>query len=165
MPNAPKLLRVYPSRGRREPPPSRQSPHRPRLPVGNFSNAAAVMWFLCLVLPALALRRLSESVDGRLLAGAVLLISLVTWFLFRGDKQKAQSGAWRTPESTLHLAELAGGWPAAFLAQRRYRHKIIKPRYQFFFWSIVFLHQYAALDFLLRWRFSRGAVEFVQRFL
>ena len=95
----------------------------------------------------------------------MLLVSLVTWFLYRCDKSKAQSCAWRTPESTLHLAELAGGWPAAFLAQRRYRHKIAKQSYQFIFWYIVFLHQFAALDCMLGWRFSRGAVEMLNRFL
>lgn len=136
-----------------------ESTRRVRLPVGGFSNGAAVVWFLLLVLPALALRRLSESVDWRIIAGGVAAVSLLTWFLFRSDKTKAQAGEWRTPESTLHLAELAGGWPAAFLAQRRYRHKIAKQSYQFIFWCIVFLHQFVALDSLLDWRFSRGAVE------
>ena len=124
-----------------------------------------VVWFLLLILPALALRRLSESVDWRILAGGLLLMSFITWFLYRNDKNKAQGCVWRTPESTLHLVELAGGWPAAFLAQRRYPHKIVKPDYQFIFWSIVALHEFAAFDFLRGWRISRGAVELVQRFL
>ena len=98
-------------------------------------------------------------------ASAVVLVSLVTWSLYRSDKRKARAGAWRTPESTLHLAELAGGWPAAFLAQRHYRHKIMKPDYQFIFRCIIILHQYAALDFLCGWRFSRGAIEMVRQFL
>ena len=45
-------------------------------------------------------------------------------------------------------------WPAAFLAQRWLRHKSLKPGYQFIFWLIVFLHQFAALDSLLNWKFS-----------
>ena len=139
--------------------PPEPSKQRTRLPVGGLTNGAAVVWFILLVLPALSLRRLSESVDWRIIAGALAPVTLVTWFLYRGDKSKAQSGAWRTPESTLHLAELAGGWPAAFLAQRRYRHKIAKTRFQVFYWSIVFLHQFAAFDYLLGWRFSRDVVE------
>jgi uncharacterized membrane protein YsdA (DUF1294 family) len=42
----------------------------------------------------------------------------------------------------------------AFLAQRLLRHKNAKRSYQFVFWSIVALHQYAALDSLTGWRFS-----------
>jgi len=41
----------------------------------------------------------------------------------------------------LHLLELLGGWPGAFLAQRRLRHKCSKRRYQFVFWLIVLAYQ------------------------
>ena len=44
-----------------------------------------------------------------------------------------------------------GGWPGAFVAQRRLRHKCVKPRYQVTFWLIVALHQYVAFGFLQRW--------------
>jgi uncharacterized membrane protein YsdA (DUF1294 family) len=132
------------------------------LPVGGLSNAAAVAWFLLLVLPALALRRLSETADWRMLAGGTLLISLITWRLLRNDKEKARNGSWRTPESTLHLAELAGGWPASFLAQRRYRHKIAKQSYQFTFWGIVALHEFVAFDCLSGWRYCRGLLEWLR---
>jgi uncharacterized membrane protein YsdA (DUF1294 family) len=150
-PTPPPPVRGAPPRDR-----PRESPRRSRPPAGSFSNSAAVVWFLLLVLPALALRRLSEFADWRTLTGGVVFVSLVTWVLYRNDKSKAQTGAWRTPESTLHLAEFAGGWPAAFLAQRRYRHKIAKQSYQFTYWCIVVLHQYAALDFLLGWEMSRA---------
>lgn len=142
-----------------------RKPPRPGLPAGNFSNAAAVALTLLLILPAIALRRLSETADWRLLAGALLLVSMVTWFFYRSDKRKAQAGTWRTPESTLHLAELAGGWPAAFLAQRRYRHKIAKTRFQVFYWAIVLLHQFAALDYLRGWQLSLGVLRVVRQFI
>jgi uncharacterized membrane protein YsdA (DUF1294 family) len=48
--------------------------------------------------------------------------------------------------------ELAGGWPGAFLAQRRLRHKCSKVSYQITFWLIVSLHIYVATDYLLGWR-------------
>lgn len=130
--------------------------------MGHFSNMAAIAWFLLLVLPALALRRLSETFDWRMMGGGVLIISLLTWRLLRNDKEKARNGSWRTPESTLHLAELAGGWPASFLAQRRYRHKIAKRSYQFTFWGIVVLHEFAAFDCLGGWRLSRGLLAWLQ---
>jgi uncharacterized membrane protein YsdA (DUF1294 family) len=46
----------------------------------------------------------------------------------------------RIPESRLHLAELLGGWPGAWVAQRLFRHKSAKVRYRVVFWAIVVLH-------------------------
>ena len=61
----------------------------------------------------------------------VLLLALgglnaVTFLAYWQDKWAAQRGAWRTPESTLHMLSLAGGWPAARLAQQTLRHKSSK---------------------------------------
>lgn len=93
---------------------------------------------------------------------AMLASSLVTILLYHSDKKKADSGEWRTAEATLHLWEILGGWPGAFLAQRRYRHKIRKFSYQFVFWLIVALYQLAAVAWLARakvvaWLDSIGA--------
>lgn len=43
---------------------------------------------------------------------ATLLMSLVAVVLYRRDKSAALRGAWRTPESTLHVVSVLGGWPA-----------------------------------------------------
>ena len=85
-----------------------------------------------------------------------------TLLAYRSDKRRAESGAWRIPESTLHLAELLGGWPGAFLAQRRFRHKISKTSYQIIFWGIVALHEAFAIDSLVGWRFTQSAVQFIR---
>jgi uncharacterized membrane protein YsdA (DUF1294 family) len=61
----------------------------------------------------------------------------------------------------LHLAEFLGGWPAAFLAQRAFRHKISKSRYQLAFWMIVVFHEAASVDFLSEWRYSQAAIRFL----
>ena len=42
-----------------------------------------------------------------------LSMSLITFVFYACDKSAAQKGAWRTPESTLHLLALFGGWPGA----------------------------------------------------
>lgn len=51
------------------------------------------------------------------------LISLITFGVYVKDKIAAHTGRWRTPEKTLHLLSLAGGWPGALMAQRFVRHK------------------------------------------
>ncbi|TAK93272.1 MAG: DUF1294 domain-containing protein, partial [Verrucomicrobia bacterium] len=58
---------------------------------------------------------------------------------------------------------LIGGWPAAFLAQRHYRHKSSKPGFQFIFWLTVLLYQVAAFDCLNEWKHSRLALEQLKR--
>ena len=50
-------------------------------------------------------------------------LSVVTFMAYWLDKRKAQSGLWRTPESTLQFMALLGGWPGALLAQSYLRHK------------------------------------------
>ena len=54
------------------------------------------------------------------------VMSLLTFFAYWKDKAAAQAGRWRTPESTLHVLALMGGWPGALLAQQWLRHKSSK---------------------------------------
>jgi uncharacterized membrane protein YsdA (DUF1294 family)/cold shock CspA family protein len=84
--------------------------------------------------------------------------SVVAWICYRTDKQRAKSGQWRIPEAQLHLVEFLGGWPGAFLAQRKFRHKTRKFSFQFIFVSIVVLHQFAAADVILGHALSRRAL-------
>jgi uncharacterized membrane protein YsdA (DUF1294 family) len=74
------------------------------------------------------------------------LISLFSFCQYWLDKQSAQKGRWRTPENSLHLAEVLGGWPGALVAQQVFRHKTRKPSFQLVFWAIVALHQAFWLD-------------------
>lgn len=64
-------------------------------------------------------------------------VSVWTFLMYAFDKAAAQRGAWRTPESTLHLLGLAGGWPGALLAQQLLRHKSSKPSFVAMFWVTV----------------------------
>jgi uncharacterized membrane protein YsdA (DUF1294 family) len=59
---------------------------------------------------------------------------------YGNDKSAAQSGAWRTPERTLHVLALIGGWPGALVAQRVFRHKSAKPSFRIVFWATVILN-------------------------
>ena len=72
----------------------------------------------------------------------------ITYVVYALDKYAAQTGHWRTPESTLHLLELAGGWPGAWIAQQTLRHKSRKPGYRIAFWTMVLLHCTALVAWL-----------------
>jgi len=66
--------------------------------------------------------------------------SLVAFISYAYDKSKAKRGAWRTPESTLHLLALAGGWPGAAIAQQTLRHKTKKRAFRLVYWLTVMIN-------------------------
>lgn len=128
---------------------------------GQFSSSNLIFLLALLVLPLLASLRL--AIDLRIIGGYAVVIAAITYFLYAGDKNLARAKAWRTPEGVLHFFELIGGWPGAFVAQRRLRHKCSKPDYQAFFWLIVLAYQYVAFDFLLGWKISKAVESFWSR--
>jgi uncharacterized membrane protein YsdA (DUF1294 family) len=72
-----------------------------------------------------------------LVAGAYLITSLSCFVAYALDKSAARNGAWRTPEHTLLLLGLVGGWPGGVLAQQWLRHKTAKRSFQQMFWFTV----------------------------
>jgi uncharacterized membrane protein YsdA (DUF1294 family) len=131
---------------------------RPPDPRGRIRPRHLILLLILLVAPGLALHRLSAFIPFPWLLAYALIISLVTYALYGADQDSAADPAsqWRAPEKLLHALELAGGWPGAFLAQRRLRHKCSKLTYQVVFWLIVALHVYASTDYLLDWRVARA---------
>jgi uncharacterized membrane protein YsdA (DUF1294 family)/cold shock CspA family protein len=113
-----------------------------------------------LALPVVAVTR--RVPDLRWAGGYVLVMGALTWWAYMRDKRKAATGQWRISEARLHLLELLGGWPTAFLAQRRLRHKISKAEYQFLFWLIVLVYQLAAFDSLQDWRMSEALLKRIE---
>jgi len=69
-----------------------------------------------------------------------LIVSCVTYLAYVFDKAAALNEKWRTPESTLHLLSLVGGWPGAMLAQKTLRHKTQKQSFQVEYWATVVLN-------------------------
>jgi uncharacterized membrane protein YsdA (DUF1294 family) len=67
-------------------------------------------------------------------AAFYLAMSAVAFGLYARDKRAAVEGGWRTPETTLQLVALLGGWPGAVLAQQVLRHKNRKASFQVTFW-------------------------------
>ena len=74
------------------------------------------------------------------LTGAYFVLSVVSYAMYGLDKAAAGRDARRTPENSLHLADLLGGWPGALIAQQQFRHKTIKQPFQVVFWITVILN-------------------------
>lgn len=110
--------------------------------------AVAVLAWLGL-LAAISVRRL-WPVDLPWAVVGLLAVNIATFFSYAFDKSAAQQGRWRTPESTLHALAAAGGWPAAWLAQRALRHKSRKREFLAMYVLTVLLNL-GALGLLL-WR-------------
>ncbi|HET9462734.1 MAG TPA: DUF1294 domain-containing protein [Thiobacillus sp.] len=99
-------------------------------------------------LPMLWAMSFVALLTGVVLAGYVplivsilyLVLSLAAFLAYALDKSAAESGRWRTQESTLHIFGLAGGWPGALLAQQLLRHKSSKRAFQTTFWLTVMLN-------------------------
>lgn len=68
------------------------------------------------------------------------LMSLVTFAIYAKDKYAARKGRWRTPEASLHMLALMGGWPGALVAQGKLRHKSKKTSFRFTFWITVLIN-------------------------
>ena len=102
----------------------------------------AVGFYAVLVLIA-AMGKLSWSI-----VGWYVLIGVVTYLVYAKDKQAAQKGTWRTPESTLHLLSVLGGWVGAMMAQNYLRHKTKKPEFRLAYYLTVLVNL-AALLYLI----------------
>lgn len=83
-------------------------------------------------------------------AGALLALNLLTLWMYAADKNAARAGTWRVSENQLHLLSLLGGWPAAWLAQQRLRHKTSKASFRAVYWLTITLHCSALLLWLWR---------------
>lgn len=114
--------------------------NRPRKRRRPFHFGAAAAWIVALCfLSALAICAWRQLLPWAL-PTIYAVMSLITYAIYWRDKSKAQSGARRTPEATLHWLELLGGWPGALVAQWQIGHKNRKAAYQIAFWFIVLLH-------------------------
>ena len=119
---------------------------------GRVGIVAWLQLMILLVLPGLALRELPWN--WWIAPTVIAILSIVSFAMYAHDKKQAVRSGWRVSESSLHMVELLGGWPGAFLAQRKLRHKCSKRSYQFTFWCIVGLFQLVSADFIFEHRIS-----------
>lgn len=109
-----------------------QAPERAK-----HSNASAIaaVFFLVIVFMAVLTAKIPLVI-----LGIYIIASLWTFIIYSKDKSAAKKGDWRTPEKTLHLLSLAGGWPGALVAQQELRHKSKKESFRSAFWLTVILN-------------------------
>lgn len=101
---------------------------------GLFSLVITVIFLVIVVVSVLA-----DKLPSIILAIYVGL-SILTYLLYALDKSAAKKGTRRTPEDTLHVFALAGGWPGALIAQQKLRHKTRKEEFRFIFWITALLN-------------------------
>jgi uncharacterized membrane protein YsdA (DUF1294 family)/cold shock CspA family protein len=71
------------------------------------------------------------------LVALYLVMSVITFLMYRSDKSAARKKRWRTQEKSLLVCGLIGGWPGALIAQQVFRHKSSKIGFQVMFWCSV----------------------------
>ncbi len=85
------------------------------------------------------------------LAALYAVASVACFILYALDKSAARQGRRRTPERTLLLLGLAGGWPGALAAQQLLRHKSSKLSFLAKFWLTVLLNLAALVALQAGW--------------
>lgn len=112
------------------------------------------IFLLIIIMPCLVVVRSFEHVIWYITVSYILGISLITLGFYWQDKRQAQRKGNRIPEKVLHLLELIGGWPAAYIAQQTLRHKTSKRSYRIIYWLIVACYQFLTLELLAGWKIS-----------
>ena len=88
---------------------------------------------------ALAILSFTGMLNGLLLL-FISIINVMTYWFYAQDKEAAQLNQRRVPENTLHILAFLGGWPAAWLAQQRLRHKTQKQPFRKIYFCTIFLN-------------------------
>lgn len=79
----------------------------------------------------------------------LVLLSIITFFLYLADKKKAKKGKWRIPEKVLLLCSLFGGAYLGFPAMLIFRHKTKGEHWYFTFFNLLGLIIHTALIILI----------------
>ena len=95
-----------------------------------------------------------------LVVGWYVALGVITYAMYAKDKAAAQSGDWRTSESTLHLLSALGGWVGAMVAQTYLHHKSQKAEFRLAYYLTVIINM-AGLLFIL----AGGGLDFLEGLL
>lgn len=80
---------------------------------------------------------------------AVVLLNLITFYMYWRDKEAAVNETQRTPEDWLHGLAVLGGWPGAWFAQQIFRHKTSKQPFRLIYWATVAINILALLAWMV----------------
>lgn len=87
--------------------------------------------------------------------GYLILLSLITFFMYLMDKKKAEKGKWRIPEKVLLLSSFLGGAFGGYPAMLLFRHKTKGEHWYFTFVNVLGLLLHVAalivLAFFIKW--------------
>ena len=114
-------------------PPQTQEPQRGFRQISVRTAAAATL--IVLLGNDIMLERFPAWVGLLYIIGGI-----ASWLFYQADKRAAEKRAWRAPERTLHLADLAFGIIGGLLAQHVLRHKTYKPGFVMVTALITALH-------------------------
>ena len=84
----------------------------------------------------------------------LVLLSLITFAMYKADKNKAKKGAMRTPEKVLLLSSLFGGAFGGYPAMLIFRHKTKGEHWYFTFVNLLGIVIHAALIVLILFVFK-----------
>ncbi|MUJ23711.1 DUF1294 domain-containing protein [Aliivibrio fischeri] len=123
----------------------------------NTIPSTIMFCFIYLVLASIALVMFNGE---KMFLVLYLGMSLITYAMYAVDKNAAKKGNWRTPENTLHVLSLLGGWPGALFAQNQFRHKSKKQPFKTILWITIFMNIGA-----FAWTFTSSGTMFVQNII
>ena len=86
------------------------------------------------------------------LAAYLVLMNLVTFWVYGADKRRARRGRWRVPEKTLFLLAALGGGLGALIGMRVWHHKTLHRSFRYGIPAILLVE--AVGLFYLWWRFA-----------
>lgn len=78
----------------------------------------------------------------------LIIINVVTFFMYGIDKLKAKKSKWRIPEATLLLMAMIGGSIGAWLGMKAWHHKTLHKKFRYGVPVIIFA-QLALIVFLV----------------
>ncbi|MUK49958.1 DUF1294 domain-containing protein [Aliivibrio fischeri] len=123
----------------------------------NTIPSTIMLCFIYLVLASVALVMFNGE---KMFLVLYLGMSLLTYAMYAVDKNAAKKGNWRTPENTLHVLSLLGGWPGALFAQNQFCHKSKKQPFKTILWITIFVNIGA-----FAWTFTSSGTMFVQNII
>lgn len=142
--------------GQRIPTPATPRVTGRRKPPMRIPRIAIGIGFLLLAFVMMVIGKVPE-----VLSLVYLLMSAVSYIAYVLDKDAAgKPRRQRTPEATLHMLDLLGGWPGALIAQQQSRHKTVKASFQAVFWFTVVVNLAVAA-----WLVRSGVAEGLKRML